>query len=201
MSEKPPSKDEALEALDFIVNVLKEHEKDLDRLVSELGSVAGQLGESGELNEKVKKIEDKINNLQSEVGGLVKSFSAQANQSSSVVLNAVEKPKITLSAAPHVQTSTAQMNVTNLTSVPSSMPLMLQCSRWEDFLELSMQANTVSFEFKESEKTLQISAIKNNQIITFSGQIPDYSMLLKIWLSKQLEVPEKRILEGNIALR
>ncbi len=28
MSRKPQSKDEALEALDFIVNVLKEHEKD-----------------------------------------------------------------------------------------------------------------------------------------------------------------------------
>jgi hypothetical protein len=31
MSRKSPSKDEALEALDFIVSVLKEHEKDLDR--------------------------------------------------------------------------------------------------------------------------------------------------------------------------
>ena len=72
MSEKSPSKDEALEALDFIVNVLKEHEKDLDRLVSELGSVAGQLGDSGELNGKVKKIEDKLNGLQGDVGSLVK---------------------------------------------------------------------------------------------------------------------------------
>ena len=43
MSEKAPSKDEAFEALDFIVNVLKEHEKDLDKLVSELDTVAGQL--------------------------------------------------------------------------------------------------------------------------------------------------------------
>ena len=32
MSERAPSRDEALEALDFIVNVLKEHEKDLDKL-------------------------------------------------------------------------------------------------------------------------------------------------------------------------
>ena len=50
MTEKTPAKDEALEALDFIVNVLKEHEKDLDRLINELGNVAGQLGETGELN-------------------------------------------------------------------------------------------------------------------------------------------------------
>src|SRR5512135_14590 len=79
MSGKPPSKDEALEALDFIVNVLKEHEKDLDRLVSELGTVAGQMGDSGEINSKVKKIEDKINSLQDNVAGLVKSLSNVQN--------------------------------------------------------------------------------------------------------------------------
>src|SRR5512136_1630584 len=73
MSKKQPSKDEALEALDFIVNVLKEHEKDLDRLVSELGTVAGQLGDSGELSGKVKTIEDKIGGLQYDVGNLLKS--------------------------------------------------------------------------------------------------------------------------------
>ena len=200
MSEKPPSKDEALEALDFIVNVLKEHEKDLDRLVSELGSVAGQLGESGELNGKVKKIEDKINSLQGEVGSIVKNFSAPSNQALAEALTAVEKPKIAGPTAP-AQMVSAQINATNLTSITSSIPLMLQCSRWEDFLELSAQANTVSYKIKEAEKSLEISAIKNNQIIAYSGLIPEYSMLLKMFLSKQLEVPEKRILEGNIALR
>jgi hypothetical protein len=40
MSRKPQSKDEALEALDFIVNVLKEHEKDLDRLITRSSSTA-----------------------------------------------------------------------------------------------------------------------------------------------------------------
>ncbi len=199
MSEKPPSKDEALEALDFIVNVLKEHEKDLDRLVSELGSVAGQLGDSGELNGKVKKIEDKINSLQGEVGSLVKNFSA-SGQSSAVTLSAVEKPKNSVSTAPPHMVA-AQINATNLTSITSSMPLMLQCSKWEDFQELAAQANTVSFKIVEADKTLEISAIKNNQVITYGGPIPERSMLLKMWLSKQLEVPEKRILEGNIALR
>ncbi len=201
MSEKPPSKDEALEALDFIVNVLKEHEKDLDRLVSELGSVAGQLGESGELNGKVKKIEDKISNLQGEVGSLVKNLSVSSNEASSVTLVAAENPKSVVPAVASGQMVAAQISAANLTSITSSMPLMLQCSRWEDFQELSAQANTVSYKLKEAEKTLEISAIKNNQITTYTGQIPDYSLLLKMWLSKQLEVPEKRILEGNIALR
>jgi len=39
MSRKS-SKDEAFEALDFIINVLKEHEKDLDRLIGKLDEVA-----------------------------------------------------------------------------------------------------------------------------------------------------------------
>ena len=69
MAEKP-YKDEALEALDFIVNVLKEHEKDLDKLVSELGTVADQMGETGELTAKVEKIEEKINGLQNNMNTL-----------------------------------------------------------------------------------------------------------------------------------
>jgi polyhydroxyalkanoate synthesis regulator phasin len=71
MSKKPPSKDEALEALDFIVNVLKEHEKDLDRLINELGTVAERLGEAGELTAKVEKVEQKIAGLQNEITGLI----------------------------------------------------------------------------------------------------------------------------------
>jgi hypothetical protein len=39
MAKNPQSKDEALEALDFIVNVLKEHERDLDKLINELATV------------------------------------------------------------------------------------------------------------------------------------------------------------------
>ena len=67
ISKKQPSKDEALEALDFIVNVLKEHEKDLDKLINELGSVTEQLGATGELSSKVEKVEERITSLQSEI--------------------------------------------------------------------------------------------------------------------------------------
>ena len=56
---KNPQKDESLEALDFIVNVLKEHEKDLDKLISELATVAEQLGDTGEISGKVGKLKKK----------------------------------------------------------------------------------------------------------------------------------------------
>ncbi len=70
MAKNPQSKDEALEALDFIVNVLKEHERDLDKLISELATVTEQIGETGELAGKVDKVEEKISNLQKEIAGL-----------------------------------------------------------------------------------------------------------------------------------
>ncbi len=186
MSEKPPSKDEALEALDFIVNVLKEHEKDLDRLVSELGTVAGQLGESGELSDKVKKIEDKINGVQNDVGNLVKSLSTSLDATATVTA-----PK---ELAKDTKPESASSNL------PNGLPLLLQCKQWEDFQGLAVKAQTVSFALKEAEKTFEVDALKNNRVITYVGETPKLSFLLKMYLSKQLETPERQILEGNMAL-
>jgi hypothetical protein len=185
MSEKSPSKDEALEALDFIVNVLKEHEKDLDKLVNELGAVAGQLGESGELNVKVKKIEDKINGLQTEVGNLVKSLSVAPRESTSAEVSAAPK--------------NLKPEVSNVT--PSGgLPLRLQCKQWEDFQMLAAKAQAVSFALKEAEKCFEVNAFKNNQLIIFNGETPKLPLLMKVYLSKQLETSEKQILEGDLAL-
>jgi hypothetical protein len=185
MSEKPPSKDEALEAMDFIVNVLKEHEKDLDRLVTELGTVADQLGESGEIDAKVKKIEDKITGLQADVATLVKSMQSA---SPTKTLPAEETAKQPKTAEP---TST----------VPSGAPLVLHCSQWEDFQNLAVGAQTLAFAVKEPEKILHITVLKGNQTISFAGEIPKLSLLLKVFLSKQTGVSEKQVLEGSIAHR
>ena len=63
MAKNPQVKDEALEALDFIVNVLKEHERDLDKLINELATVTEQMGDTIELSGKVDKVEEKISSL------------------------------------------------------------------------------------------------------------------------------------------
>ena len=76
--KNPQSKDDALEALDFIVNVLKEHERDLDKLINELATVTEQLGDTGEISGKVESVEEKINNLQKEVANLVGYLSSGA---------------------------------------------------------------------------------------------------------------------------
>lgn len=75
MDKNPQNKDEALEALDFIVNVLKEHEKDLDKLINELATVTEQIGDTGELSSQVEKVEEKVTSLQKEVTSLVSYLS------------------------------------------------------------------------------------------------------------------------------
>src|SRR5208283_4006939 len=71
LTKNPQSKDDSLEALDFIVNVLKEHERDLDKLINELATVTEQLGDTGQISTKVEKVEEKISNLQKEVTNLI----------------------------------------------------------------------------------------------------------------------------------
>jgi hypothetical protein len=99
MSKKPQSKDEALEALDFIVNVLKEHEKDLDRLIGELGTVTEALGQTGELSCKVEKVEERISGLQNEINSLVNYLSASPREAP--VLTSVQKTEVVQAGVMH----------------------------------------------------------------------------------------------------
>ncbi len=184
MSKKPKSKDEALEALDFIVNVLKEHEKDLDRLINELGSVTDALGETGELTSKVEKVEERINGLQAEITGLVNYLSTSPTQAQ----------------GPVPVTAGEQKTEVVQTSVVHGPPVILRCKQWEDFKTLASQAQTVSFMYKDADKSFQADALKGNQIITYSGELPKLTALLKIWISKQLGISEQRIMEGVLAI-
>ena len=179
MSKKPKSKDEALEALDFIVNVLKEHEKDLDRLINELGTVTESLGETGELSSKVEKVEERISGLQNEINSLVGYLSDSPRAT----------PVFTSEKTERVQTDFIH-----------GPPVILRCKQWEDFEVLAFQAQTLSFMYKDAEKSFQADALKANQIITYSGELPKLTSLLKMWLSKQLEIPEKNVLEGVLAI-
>lgn len=183
MSKKPQSKDEALEALDFIVNVLKEHEKDLDKLINELGTVAASLSETGELSTKVEKVEERINGLQNEINSLINYLSTS--------------PRELPVTAKEQKAEVPQVPVAPLMHGP---PVILRCKQWEDFQTLAFQAQTLSFMVKEAEKTFQADALKGNQIITYSGELPKFAALLKMWLSKQLDVSEQKILEGVLAI-
>jgi hypothetical protein len=195
MSRKIPSKDEALEALDFIVNVLKEHEKDLDRLINELGTVTERMGDTGELSGKVEKVEERLSKLQTEITNLISQLSASREQTVTMIpqqpqANAQPSPQL-LSKPKADEVSFKEMR---------GPPVILRCKVWEDFQGIAVQAQTLSFMYREPEKIFQVDAVKDNQIITYSGPLPKEATLLKVWLSKQLEVPEKKILEGILAI-
>ncbi len=185
--KNPQSKDDALEALDFIVNVLKEHEKDLDKLINELATVTEQIGDTGELSGKVQKVEEKIDILQKQVTGLINSLSG-APKEALPALSATLQPN---EAAP----ASAFAEV-----VRSGPPVVLHCSQWEDFQTLATKAQTISFSYKEQEKIFQADALKGNQVITYTGSLPKLSCILKQWLSKQLDVPDRSVLEGVLVV-
>jgi hypothetical protein len=181
LARNPQSKDEALQAIDFIVNVLKEHEKDLDKLINELATVTEQLGDTGQINGKVEKVEEKINNLQKEVTNLITYLS--------------NKPREPLPAV-----NGREIQTTPPAVVQSGPSLIFRCKQWEDFQTLAFQAQKLSFSVKEDEKIFQVDAFKGNQIMTYSGPVPKLSAVFKAWLSIQLDVPERSILEGILAI-
>lgn len=166
MSKKRPSKNEALETLDFIINVLKDHEKDLDRLINELSTITEQVSNTGELSTKIETVEQRLYTLQEEISKLINYLSTPK-----------EKPKYT-----------------------RGPPVIVRCKNWEDFKTLATGAETVSFLCKETEKTFQADALKEGRVLTYSGEIPINSKLLKIWLSKELELDENNIFEGVLAI-
>ena len=160
--ERKPSKDDALEALDFIINVLKEHEKDLDRLISQLGIITESLGETGEITGKIEKIEDRLSSLQGEITNLISYIGA---------------PKVSASYA-------------------RGLPVIVKCRQWQDFKKLAVGAETVSYLFKETEKSFQADALKKGRIFSYKGEFPQDAPLLKLWLSRELDVAEEEIFEG-----
>ena len=186
LAKDPQSKNDSLEALDFIVNVLKEHEKDLDKLINELATVTEQLGETGILSGKLEKVEEKIDNLQKEVTNLISYLSSGAPKEA-LSVTAKERVDETAQAVPAM-------------AFQGGSYVILRCKQWEDFQTLAFQAQTLSFSYKEDEKVFQVDALKGSQIISYSGALPKFSAILKAWLSEQLDVPEKNIFEGILAI-
>jgi len=168
---KKPSRDDALEALDFIINVLKEHEKDLDRLINELGKTSEKFGDSGALASKIENVEERLSSLQTEISNLIGFISSSPRE-----------------------------KVLEKVAFPSGTPLIVRCKQWEEFKVLASGAETVSFLFKEVERAFQVDALKEGKVLTYSGEFPQNTRLLKIWLSKELGLGEEKIFEGALGV-
>jgi len=171
---KKPSKDEALEALDFIINVLREHEKDLDRLINELGEITQRFSKTGEVSDKIEKVEDRLSTLQTEISNLINYISAAPPREAGLGMPPPQPQR--------------------------GPPVIIRCRQWEDFNTLAKDAETVSFLFKETEKTFQVDALKEGRILTYTGPFPTDTRLLKIWLARELNTQEQRIFEGILAI-
>lgn len=206
MSRKPQSKDEALEALDFVVNVLKEHEKDLDKLIGELATITEHIGSTSELSGKVEKIEQNVTDLHSEISNLINCLSIQSTQPASSMTSQISRETTPMPINRDTK-STETVTEAQPTVAPvmkpgfiPNMPVILRCKQWDDFQSLAFQSQTMSFMVKEADHTFQVDALKGNQIMTYMGDLPKIPVLLKIWLMKQLSVDEKKVLEGILAL-
>jgi len=186
---KKPSKDEAFEALDFIINVLKEHEKDLDRLINELGIITEKIGEKGEGAEKVERVEQRLSLIQTELTELIKflSLTPQAKEKiQTMTATTTPKTETPMEAPPY--------------AYQRGPPVIVRCKQWDDFKLLATEADTISFLYKDTEKTFQADALKNGRVLTYNGQLPADARLLKAWLARELNTHENRIFEGVLAI-
>jgi uncharacterized protein YhaN len=176
--------------LDFIVNVLKEHEKDLDRLINELANVTEKMGDTGELTGKVEKVEERLTTLQNDIASLITQISTSPREQPAAV------PSVTAEVDSEPRVEEVQVRERGV----HGPPVILRCKEWDDFQNVAAQAQTLSFMYREAERIFQVDAVKDNQIITYSGPLPKGAAMLKAWLSKRLDVTEKKIFEGILAI-
>ena len=182
----PFSGDKTFETLSALVNVLVEHERSLDQLIAGLSVVIGKLNKNEKINGQMDRILDKINNIEKEISSIVNSVQKEApvNGEPIQIMNRTEE---TASALP----------------VQESPKTTLRCYQWKDFQTLAFQAKTISYSIREGENTFQVYALKNSQVITYVGlipQFPQFSLPLKTWLAKQISVSESLVLEGSLNL-
>ena len=164
--------------INYAIEKLTEREKELDRLINELRTLLETLGgDADELGGKMENAEERVTALQNQITRL----QDQVKNLSTYLLTSHE-----------------------MLTVPTQMAFLrviLRCEQWKDFQIRAYQAQTLSFSCKETEKSFQVDALKNDQLMSYSGALPKQASLLKTWLSKQLNIPEKQVLEGILAVR
>jgi hypothetical protein len=191
LSRNPKRKDKALEAIDFIVNVLKQHEKDLDRLIAQLAKITDKITKKGELPTRIETMEQQLATLQTEINSLIQLLSAAKEEA---------PVKAPTPAQPAPKPPAAQPPQPSQPTYTRGPPVIVRCKKWEDFKNLAQNAETVSFLYRETEKTFQADALKQGRVYTFNGETPKSNILLKKWLAKELQIEEEQVFEGVLAI-
>jgi seryl-tRNA synthetase len=185
MADDLASKDKALEALDFIIDVLKEHEQHLDNSINVLATVTRQKGDTKALKVKIEKLEEEINGLQKQLTNLSE--------------NLLNTPEKTYPITKKEQEPRA-INIVFPGAVKGGSFAILECKQWEDFETLAVQAQILSFSYKTEQKVFQVDALKDNQLVRYIGALPKFSSILKTWLSQKFGLSERCILEGTMTI-
>jgi hypothetical protein len=177
------SNDRTFDVLNSLVNVLVGHERNLDKLITGLSTIMGSVSKKGKIEVQMDNFFEKISVLEKEAGNLSSHLSRSINEQSD----------------PISSTRRAWQAIVDSVSQESHR-IILRCVQWKDFQTLAFQAQVLSFIYKEESETLQAWAIKDSQVIEYSGVIPKSSSILKAWLVKQISISEKSVFEGNLNL-
>jgi hypothetical protein len=179
------SKDRYLEALDFLINVLKEHETNLDKSIDTLSTVTEEMGNIAVLEDKVGRLSIKIDAVQKEVTNLIGSLQ--------------NAPKGALPAAITEQVSQGKAApAPSLTASHGGPLIILNLKEWDDFKNLVSQAQMLTVNFKEDEKILEVATLMGNQMIVYTFTFDKISQIIKKYLSNMLNISEKNIIEGSL---
>jgi hypothetical protein len=177
--------DRALVTIDFIIDILKEHEHTLDKSIDSLMTITEKMSEVNPINEKYEKLTEKIEGLLTEVSKIV----------SNLQLKNLSLPETAKKQQPEPQASPI------MPPLPTSgQSTVLQCKHWEDFQVLATHAQIVSCNYREEKKAFEVSALTGNQMIIYTGQLPNLFEILKHWLSKQLDIGEQVVVEGSLEM-
>jgi hypothetical protein len=179
MPRKEESMNSTLGNNESIVKVLKEQNEIIQTVTSEVNKIISTL-KSGDF-ESFVRVEKRITQVQNEVEKLSKILSTVSASS--------ETNSIKTETAPKPCESTMQYGT----------PAVIQCKVWQEFQEFASGAENVSFAFREADRTFEADALKNNSIVAYIGSAPGQKVLLKAWLSQQMNVAEPRVFEGSLA--
>jgi len=161
------------ETLDSILNNLREFERDFKRLISQFQKIGDSSRLSGEIAEKFESAKKRLYSIQREISNVVESVPASD--------------------------ATTSATTSTMTSVLGPT-IIIRCKNWEDFKLQASNADNISFLYREEEKAFQVDAVKGSRVYTYSGQLPNGAVMLRMWLSKEVGTEASRVLEGVLAL-
>jgi hypothetical protein len=172
--EDKDDKEGKFEALDFVLGVLREDVNNLGRIVADLEKIAGVMGKPNEIGGRLDSIETQLASTRAEIAGLITSLAREPS-------------------APAAKPNAPRESY-------SGTPIIVSCRVWEDFRTLARGADQAAFA-SVREDTFEIGAQRGSRIYKYVGKLPPYSTVIRAWLARELEVPDPRIIEGDLTLR